>query len=418
MSKWFYKFNYKNINTLLASIVFLSELLIVPLISIFGITSNANLYILIIEILLLGLNFLFHFNSIKINLNFIILFSLFSIMAFVSIISYDTFSFPQAIYYFIVPFIVFSQPIDGKKFLECSMYLSIVSIFCINSIFSFFYEDFGQISMGNSYAIFSAILVGLMHFVFYRKQSNIVLKLIYCLDFYYCIKLIISGTRGAIFALCILFLLILVLRTRISPSNKKNSDLVYNVKKNNALKRNIVITISLIVLMVVYLNSDSILITLGEICNNLFGKIPSFINKSINLINFNNLNNGRTDLYRTAFSLIGNNVFFGYGVRTFSLYTTYPWPHNLFIQLLFEGGILFSSLPFCFLIIFIYKCLFMKFNNASIQVFCITLFVSLLPRYFVSNDIWLGVHFWIVMGACCQFINIFKRFNKERVLCQ
>ena len=123
------------------------------------------------------------------------------------------------------------------------------------------------------------------------------------------------------------------------------------------------------------------------------GVSVNFINKILRLSRVGNILNGRRLDYDAALSLIPLKIIMGYGIGTFEYYTAYPYPHNLVLQLLFDGGILlllivliplFSVLPF-----FYRTC-----TKQELPFISFLLFTSL-PASFLSGDIWRARILWL-----------------------
>ena len=84
----------------------------------------------------------------------------------------------------------------------------------------------------------------------------------------------------------------------------------------------------------------------------------NFINKMLKLRAEQNVSNNREDLYTLSFNLIPNHPIFGHGISSFAFYTGEVYPHNLFVQLLFDGGIvlfLLVAIPLLSLVLNLFK---------------------------------------------------------------
>ena len=84
------------------------------------------------------------------------------------------------------------------------------------------------------------------------------------------------------------------------------------------------------------------------------------------------------------------------------------WPHNIFVQLLFEGGILLGFYP----ILLLLKKIVSIINQNYIKnqyVLMIFLLIMIIPRFLFSNDIWLIPYVWLFFGYSLNDFN-----NKEK----
>ena len=94
----------------------------------------------------------------------------------------------------------------------------------------------------------------------------------------------------------------------------------------------------------------------------------------------------RLKIYSYTIELIKNKPFFGYGIRSFGVVTNELWPHNIFIQFLFEGGLLLGLYP---IIIFLKNIVFIirQKVNKNDYVMHLLFLLMVIPRILFSNDI-------------------------------
>ena len=405
------KFSFVKLNTLTAAIIFMAEFLLIPLVDIFKINQNANLIILIIEFVLIVVNLIFNFKHYKFSLLSIIFLLFFGMFFLISLFTFGNYSIPQFALFCLIPFIIFTQPINTKKFLDYALYLSLCSIFSLKYVFSA-EASFDQLAMGKSYAIYASVLIAIFHMFFCWKDKrrlieNIIQKLIYILNVVFLIALILTGTRGALLASALTLVFVIYMKVYYKKRGKV---------RNLELKKNVAVFAVFSLALLLVLNVNFVVVLLNELCVSLFGKAPTFLAKSVFLINtFGTIDNGRTELYNLAIDLILKKPITGYGIETFSLNTSYPWPHNIFLQFFYEYGLILGMIPVILLIWGVYKTVLIKFKQNDMQILIAVLMLSIFPRYLISNDIWKGAQVWMFFGALTSVIGVkFAKNHKKQ----
>lgn len=398
--------NKINMESLLLSFILMIGVLNSTLNYSFNISSNSNLYLLLVELFMILVIICFH-NKLTIKFSKLTIFISIMIIA-LYIVSYirnpGIYPIGQLLFFCLIPLFSFSRNINAKLVLEYCMWLSLLSVFCLNGIFSVQYEGINQISMGSTYGICVSIVAAVIHFFLYYKESSKGIKALYLYQLFLLIKVINVGNRGAILEVILTFIVMF-----ISPFRWREE------KEKHTLKKIMIMWILMIGIIIIFLNLDGILIFLNKLCINLFGSAPSFLIKSNSLLESGNLNNNRTKLYNDALNLILREPIAGYGMRTFSLYTIFPWPHNLFIQLIFDGGIFFFIPMTLLIIIMIKEVILSKFNRKNDYAISIFLLLMVFPRLFVSNDIWITPFLWCLLGYTTFYITKKKsRYYYER----
>lgn len=401
---------HENLNSFIAAILITSEMIITPIMILFNLTTGANAIVFAIELIIIFLDFLFNYKLFKINILNLFTFFFFVIMIIVSkFINNINYSVYQILFYFVIPFLVGTQSINVEKTLKFSIYLSLTSILCISNLFDIKYEYLNQISMGRSYAIMSCVLAAVFHFLFYRKNANIIIWIGYLLNAYYLYKLFFLSTRGVVFSILIAFLFILFFYLKFSIKNE-NKEIKFKLRKKT-ISDQIALFIIIIAVFVIVLNLNNIISTMYYLSKNIFGSAPSFLLKSNFFIsNDVGLNNGRNDVYSVALDLIYKKPILGYGIESFSIFSPYPWPHNIFLQFIFELGI-FGLIP-CFVVvhIIIVGLASRKFDISKL-LFLNFLILITFPRYMVSNDIWKGIQVWILISYFISNFSFIKLKN-------
>ena len=107
----------------------------------------------------------------------------------------------QFIFYAIIPIYVIGKKLDGELVMRYILYLSLMTLPVINLFFVLQYVKYNQAYMGNIYAILSPVIVAMIHFKLYRKQSNLLIKLTYIYNLYIMVKIVLFANRGAVLCL-------------------------------------------------------------------------------------------------------------------------------------------------------------------------------------------------------------------------
>lgn len=394
-----------DLRCLLLSIILMSGLLSNVIGYALNITANSNFYILLVEATLCFVIFLQH-EELKFRVNFLFIY-LFGYILILFTLSYlrnqSLYTIPQFLFFCILPLFVSCKEFDAKKVLEYCMYISLLSIPFLGRIFSLQYEGINQISMGSSYSISVSIIAAMIHRHLYKKECNLKIKMVYIYQFFLFFKLLSVATRGVI-----LSLIVTIIFLKLSKFNSSDD---WNVKSPKYIIKLAFFSVCTIIIL---LNLEIILTFLYNLCNKLFGVSISFLSKSILLLKKGNLSNGRNMVYEVAFSLIPKKLFFGYGIRNFALYSSEPWPHNLFIQLIFDGGIFFAIVPIILILIFSIKVMNSNFENKNSYAISLFLFLMVFPRLLLSNDIWLTPFLWCMLGFCSCYFYRKKEIRNEK----
>lgn len=369
------------------SIILMAELLCSIISNMFNIHSNANIIILAIEMLLLVIYFFTKKTKFSVSLNLektIFLFFIFILYA-ITIYKFGLshYNLMYFCFYFIIPFFVASHDVKCEKILFYCMIISLLSIPVFEKLFTAEFYGLEQMSMGNAYALCVPVVAGILHFTYYFNKKYIFL---YLFELYILIRLLTFGNRGVL--LEILLPIILVRFSLYDRSNQKRK-----LTLNYIIKCSV---ISLICLLVV-LNLNIIIKIMYDFFNNVLNINIASLKKTTILLENDDLSNGRLKIYSYAIDLIKNKPLLGYGIRSFGVITRESWPHNIFIQLIFEGGLVLGLFP---IILFVKNIISIIRQNDDKNAFIIHLFLLLMviPRFLFSNDIWLIPYVWLFFG--------------------
>ncbi|MFI8493298.1 O-antigen ligase family protein [Peribacillus butanolivorans] len=291
----------------------------------------------------------------------------------------------------ITSFIIASQPFEVKKVMKyiTLIYVSTSWIFLVLDIENMLPGN----KMGLGYLILPVILVCIYHLSYLKV--NLPKKLYYLIIIgwygYFMIKV---GTRGAILSIGLYIFLLFVLSKKIT------------------INRIIIYLMGFVIFIVVYSNILSILLIVKNILGNL-GIKSYFIEKSVLLIEENNIFNGRDILYESAFNGFKESWFYGNGIGSFhDHYGTYI--HNIFLQMLNESGVLLV-IPLLLIICYgLFLLFFSRKIDHSFKLFICLIFTLAFPKLIVSSIFWKEQGFWILIIMIISF-KFFKNYRFSKV---
>ncbi|MCF1600644.1 O-antigen ligase family protein [Tetragenococcus halophilus] len=275
---------------------------------------------------------------------------------------------------------------DFKKVLSYCMCMIILSIPVANDLFakSNMGQEYDAIKMNVSYAIIPIIGAGILHFFFYRKESNIFEKLLYVVLALITMMFVAMSYRGALVALMVVLFAGFMLSGNI---------------KWRTIKRTISITLCffiIIFLLLVDINSVLLKVSTFFHSNNIN---IAFIDKTSFLSSTGSLLHGRLDIWQSAIQGFKESPLYGHGMATFQSYTGYEFPHNIILQFLFDGGLLLA-IP---LLGYVANGIIRSFTvirvvNKDKFVLILLLLCISLTRAMMSAEVWRIILLWLFMG--------------------
>ena len=243
---------------------------------------------------------------------------------------------------------------------------------------------YDAVNMGFSYALWPVLFVVLANFLCYKEIDNIPIRLSYILALFFAIVLIIKGTRGGVIC-CLITLTFLIL-------NRHN--------RNEQIKRKKQIAIIVIgfLLIVVIANFELIINYISTILDQ-FGLHINFVDKTIRLSAHGDFSNGRQEHYLAAWEGFLKSPLFGNRIGTFAAwYPIMEYPHNIFLQILFEMGVVFGA-PLLFVLI---KSLYIVFigncENEDTRIALTCLVCGSIVRLFFSGVFWECPYTWMAFA--------------------
>lgn len=258
-------------------------------------------------------------------------------------------------------------------------YIICISIILLPFVISKNFKAEPETWMGISYSILPLLFAGIIYL--FTVEEKMYFKVITLSTIIiYLVNILSIFTRGALLAL----LLFVVIFTTLKYFK-------------STFKRNLLLLFMLLIIWFIYMNLEMLLTKIYEILlsNGLHIRL---IEKTLHLMSYDNLLNGRENYYELAISGIKSSPLFGNGIGSFETDTGLIYVHNLFLQLAYEGG-LFFILP-CSLILCLglYIILFSKQVDTSTKVFIWFIYAMGIFRLLVSSVYWGEPTFWYLLG--------------------
>ncbi|SDD99350.1 O-antigen ligase like membrane protein [Bhargavaea beijingensis] len=288
---------------------------------------------------------------------------------------------PTALYYLAIQ--------DKKIFLEMllkSAYLQLlIGLFFI---VSFFIRGTGNVyDMVFSYHI--SIPVILLLYKFFRERSVLDLILVVL----GVLSILMIGSRGPLLSIIVFILLSILFQTY--GRRKEGKSILFS------LLIGVLISFGLLYLDKIIIMLERIFTSLGVDSRTL----RIFTNDNIDF------STGRGPIYDATKEKILENPLWGHGILGDREFLNGTYPHNLFLELLAQFGIILGSI--LIIIFFVYT--FLSFiNKYKAERDLALLFFSIgVVQLFVSNTFWMSYNFWLFLAVCISSVHLPKRY-KER----
>lgn len=293
----------------------------------------------------------------------------------------------------IIALTIMLQDFDKKLFFNISMVLSsitIVSDLIYNRELSM-YE-----AMTWTYSIFPCIAILLAHLYVYGRTTSNWLKIFYIPLFIMFPTFIAEANRGGLVSIVILFYFLM-----IKSINKKDMSV------RNKWIINIILLTGMLLGLAYY----------REIIKFMYNFLQArhidnyAITKMYRGILDDNITNNRDDLYLFAWNGFKDSPIWGNGIGAFHVKHG-GWPHNLFLQILYEGGfILFLTVLVPAIKIIIFFVTNNKITSEEYGIFVILCAMSF-PKLMFSSEIWDTPAFWLLF-AFGQVVMANSRASKD-----
>ena len=298
-----------------------------------------------------------------------------------------TLEYEEAFTYIFIPIYLSLYKVDVEKLLKYMLFFSVLLLPVSGKIFEIGGHRYATIGMSTSYNMLSFVVATILHFLYYRENAGFLMWIGYAVNLFYLFMIISYGNRGPIVALMTLGILLWLHKFNKNGEMKQNKT------------RTIVITvvIGIGVILFVY-NFEAILLTINNWLNSIGVEIGA-LTKSVHMFESGDLSNGRSVIYEFTFEGIKKNYLLGNGIASMfhrSFYTI-AYPHNLFLQMWYDLGVIVSIPLLIVTVKTIFKTLFYSSVSKHYAVALILLFAISVPRLCYSEEFWTNIPFWLLL---------------------
>ena len=238
-------------------------------------------------------------------------------------------------------------------------------------------------------------------YFYYNENKNFSYKIFFIL-FVSLILILLSAERSALGLYLLYLLLFSVLFLR---DNKKILIFILSV---------------LLTIVVTFLSSDRLYKRyVGDLINQL--KVPSKILHNYNNNDFYLFTEAHDAMFKTAYKMFTNKPLFGHGTKVFRIkckekifsshnpnYSCNTHPHNYYIQMLAENGVIgfiFLFITFFYFLIIFIKNFFSNDSKMHLNLIILSNLIFLWPLIphgnFFNN--WISIIFYLSLGIFCSF---------------
>ncbi|MDD4781887.1 MAG: O-antigen ligase family protein [Tissierellia bacterium] len=286
--------------------------------------------------------------------------------------------------------------VNTRLVLKSIMFYPIFSVLKLDSVFSPSSDWISAISMDASYAFITPVMAMFIYLIFFFKQetkkqkiSTIILSAI---NLIFLFKLVQYGSRGPILSLLLVLGFLWIVRPRY-----ENIGILINKKR---------LAVSFLSIIILFFFFQPIITYLSSVLesNNLYFY---GLGKTINLLEHNNISNGRNLFNSISLNMFADKPFIGYGLDRFDANTGLGYPHNFVLQTLVDGGILL----FIILLVPIIFNLIKKYKRCNKDEFVLMtfLFFSSVPYALLSQNMWNNSGLWLFFGTVLSSSLVFRK---------
>lgn len=386
----------EKLNSLMVAIVLLAPTLSGVLSNGFGISSGANLYILLAIFAVFMVKIFTEMNfGVRSKHGFTIMSALFlvSILLLYYITKYYykdemNYSFIQLLFYAIVPLIVIGFEINVEYVLRYCVYLSVLTVFGLEGFLAVRWGGYEQADLGKVYALVTVLVCVIFHMRFYYKKATRTIKIIYIYNLYVLVRVVMAANRGAMLAL--VFTVFVIFMYKFDDND---------IMITQNIKKTVTIFVAVLAVFFVAQNLEEIMGWLRDFSLKVFGTVPSFITKMRSYIARDDISNGRSDINEMLFQSFKESPIYGHGLNMFYPYSKkeFVYPHNFIYQYFFEGGIVFSALPIFCSVGALVKVLLGTVKQKKEYILVSMLVCQCFPKLLLSSNVWLGTAIWMLI---------------------
>ena len=380
----------KNINSLATSVALITPAYMLLMEALLGMTRNNTLVIMAVIIMACVIVAWIFSRKILLNYTSFGIILLFCLLYLISIPNFQRigYSFVQFGFYVLLPSFLMSQELNYERILRYIIIFSFPLILALDDLMGITNVGLKQADMYVVYAIVPFIVAALSHMIHYRKDSSYLIKLGYIINLYYAIRVSINAVRG--------FLIVIIVFLAI--------EIICKLKLNNSkLKYRLIFVAAFLGSLLIALNFNVCLVAFLHLLQKYVGEDWSFITKTLILLQRGDLSNGRLKIWEDAIRCFADSPIWGHGIDGFQLWNNYgTYPHNFILQLLTDGGILFSIAPIIVVIKGMAAILGTRYQERKRLFFGLYLVSIGMTPSLLSGDMWKSCALWMTVFFFCK----------------
>ncbi|HOM02594.1 MAG TPA: hypothetical protein PLH43_07195 [Acetivibrio sp.] len=305
----------------------------------------------------------------------------------------------------VIPVILTNFQYNAEKILRYCLYYSTLLIFSFDEILIQTHVPttrFNQVSLVTSYALVIAGTVLIFHFMYYRNESSIIIKVLYCIQLYYMIIYSMQIARGALLVLITSFVIAIIGKYQGEKRKKPEKQIV------------LISIISAILLFILRNNFVNIMLWSVSFLSK-YGINIGALDKALYFLSQGDVTNGRKEFFSTALEYFWKSPIWGNGIGTFITKNSagIAFVHNFILQFMYEGGLIFA-IPLSFLAL---KAILATLNlyNLNKNSFVIIAFLScnMLVKLSFSSNPWVNPMLWLLFGIIINHLKQLKFRNMQ-----
>ncbi len=281
--------------------------------------------------------------------------------------------------------------VDSRITLRTTMILTCFGIPIINKLFNASGYNYETISMGLSYAFMPAIIGTIIYMYVYYKQDSKgekVIDVVFAIvNLLYAFRIFQFGSRGVVLTiLCGLAYVFCF---------------YYDSTNNRIWFKGWKVLVLFAILVIVVMNATVVLKAI-EMWIESLGLHINAINKIFRLIDSTgDISNGRMDIYLVTLKGIIESPIYGHGYSTTAHNLGINYPHNFFLQLLYDGGLVLT-VPITTMVVTGIKNWSENCSKAEYSLIAFLIIISI-PGALFSGNLWENNRLWITFAVLASY---------------
>lgn len=302
----------------------------------------------------------------------------------------------ELINYSLMPFLLTQLEVDFKQVIKYTLLITAPGVFVVDKLFAHYGMD-QIITMLIAYSALFSIICAIAYLMYYRKQDekNLLYIVLCVVQMFYLYQVVKFGSRGVVLSIFSFLLIIHFFKPSARSGQMKGH------------KFRFAISIVIILFGVTIFSTD--LIDFAYKLSLRYNISARFIEKTYLLLQQENVSSGRREIYQIALEGFAKRPLFGNGIDMFFANTGINYPHNLFLQIAYDGGV--TLLAAVSIPIIVASIMIMKTKQYNLFAPWVILFSASVPGALFSGDIWKKYVFWY-FAAFCVYQASFNKGSK------